>query len=214
MKLFALALALLSSTSAYACPRNQQQFICPGDPVVDMYNRAGRVRAVNPFQKVASYALNNGAIVSSDIENLALGMGCLEAFCVGDYVVDMYNRAGRVMAINPYSRVVAYQLTNGAIVSSDAENMLVGYGCTLGYCTKDEVVDMYNREGTIIALSPYQDVAAYRLNNGAIVSSDIQNLSNSKFCEDYGVQHRQHRRFPALPKHKYLSPSFPYYSKR
>lgn len=214
MKLLALALLVVSTTAAEACPRNQQQFICPGDPVVDQYNRAGRVRAVNPFQKVASYSLNNGAIVSADIPTLALGMGCLEAFCVGDFVVDQYNRAGRVTAINPYTRVVAYVLNNGAIVSADAETVLVGYGCTLGYCTKDEVVDQYNRAGTIVALSPYQDVAAYRLNNGAIVSADIQTLSNSKFCEDYGVQHRQHRRYPALPKHKYLSPSFPYYSKR
>ena len=214
MKLFAFVLALAATTSAHACPHNQQQFICPGDPVVDEYNRAGRVRAVNPFQKVASYSLGNGAIVSADIQTLALGMGCLEAFCVGDRVVDEYNRAGRVMAVNPYNRTVAYALGNGAIVSADASTMLVAYGCTLGYCVKDEVVDEYNRAGTIIALSPYQDVAAYSLGNGAIVSADIQTLSNSKFCEDYGVQHRKHRRYPALPKHKYLSPSFPYFSKR
>ena len=75
-------------------------------------------------------------------------------------------------------------------------------------------MDIYNRAVRVTAINPFSRVVAYVLNSGAIVSSDIQNLSNSKFCEDYGMQHRQHRRFPALPKHKYFSPSFPYYPKR
>lgn len=216
MKLFALALlSILSTTAAEAaCPHSRQQFICPGDPVVDQYNRPGQATAMNPFQKTVAYRLGSGSIASTDISNMSLGVGCLEAFCVGDQVVDQYNRPGIVVAVNPYQSSIAYRLGSGSIASTALENMLIGMGCNQSYCVGDGIVDQYNRPGLITALSPYNDMVGYRLGSGSTASTDIQNLSNTNFCEEYGESHRSRRRFPELPRNRYAAPDFKYYSRR
>ncbi len=215
MKLFyALALLVLSATTAEACEHTRQQFICPGDSVVDQYNRLGRVRGVNPFQQTASYQLQAGSLATDDISTLALGMGCLEAFCVNDRIVDQYNRAGIVIAVNPYSNTVAYRLTAGSIASDDISTLTVNYGCVMGYCVGDDIVDQYNRAGRIVAVSPYDSNVAYQLQAGSLATDSAETLSNSAFCADYGQQHRRMPRFTKLGKGRYVAPDFRWYSKR
>ena len=204
----------LFSTSALACPHSQQQFICPGDRIVDAYNREGTVVAVNPFQQTVSYHLDVGGTDSESVSDLALGAGCLEAFCVGDRIVDAYNRTGRVIAVNPYSGNVSYHLDVGGVDTEATTDLKVGYGCTMGYCVGDGIIDAYNRVGLIIALSPYDDSVAYHLSVGGVDSEAVTDLSNTKFCQDYGDQFRHMHRYPAMPSAKYRSSGFHYYDSR
>ncbi len=217
MKLFSLVLMFASISAAEACPHSRQQFICPGDPVVDQYNRDGIATAFNPSQQKVLYRLASGAgLDSTDISNLSLGYGCLEGFCIKDRVVDQYNRPGVVVAVNPYSNTVAYLLdSGGGIDSTNVQNLLIGFGCTAGFCVGDDVVDQFNREGRIVALSPYENKAAYNLRSGGgIDSTDISNFSSANFCAEYGEQIRRHRHYPEMPTKRYTASDFHYYSHR
>jgi serine protease inhibitor ecotin len=215
MKLLSLVL-MLSSTAAMACPHSQKQFICPGDSVVDSDNSAGIVTAINPFQHTAAYRIDRVGTYSAQIETLALAQGCLEAVCVGDTIYDSDNSAGTVVAINPFDNRVAYRIDRVGTYSADVSTLKVTYGCSLGYCVGDQIVDSDNSNGTIVALSPYDDNAAYRIDRVGTYAAQIETLSSTQYCAQYGDNHpaRRAKHYPSMPTSRYSAPSFHYYPTR
>jgi hypothetical protein len=210
----AATLLLLASTSAFACPHSVQQFICPGDRVVDHDAFQGRVIAVNRFEHMASVMLDSGAVENEEIQTLAVAAGCLEAFCMGDKVVDGDAFEGRVIAVNPNTRELAIMLDSGVVELEKTDLMTVSYGCTLGYCVGDTVIDADTFQGSVIALSPYKYTAAVMLDSGVIVNERVKSLSSTRTCDEYNNSQRSSDRYPIMPRARYLTPEFHYYSSR
>jgi len=216
MKVLSLVLMLSAPASAMACPHSRQQFVCPGDAIVDAGNNKGILTAVNPFQHTASYQAEYLGMLSAPIETLALAAGCLEALCVGDAIVDDANNKGIVAAVNPYNGTVAYEAEYLGMRSASVRTLKVARGCSLGYCVGDAIVDDANNKGIIIALSPYDDSAAYQAEYLGMLSAQIETLSSTQYCAEYGESHpaRQARHYPSLPTNRYAAPDFRYYQSR
>jgi preprotein translocase subunit YajC len=191
-----------------ACPHNQQQFMCPGDPVVDSSGYSGNVVAVNPFQKTV--AVNYGGAINSQypIQTVALGLGCFEGYCVGDSVVDSSGYPGKVSAVNPYNGNIA--INYGGTISSlyGLATVALGLGCDQGYCVGDQVVDSSGYAGTLVAINYANDMVA--INYGGTISSiyKIQTVSSTQFCATYGDADRSVPRFPVFDASLYISPDF------
>ena len=203
-----------SAASALACPHSIQQFICPGDSVVNAYGMAGTAVAVNPFQKTVAMRTSLGTIQQEKLVDIAIGEGCLEAFCIGDVVSNHYGMTGAIAAVNPYSGKVVLRTSLGTLQLEKLSDMLVAYGCNSGYCVGDRIVNKYGMEGVIYALSPYDNKAAMQTSLGTIQLENIEDLSSTNFCEAYGEQERGYSRYPGLPSDQYLAPSFHYYHRR
>ena len=216
MKFLTLVMMLSAPGAAMACQHNPAQFICPGDPVVDSSGNSGTVTAINPFQKTAAYNVPGLGTFNTTIPALALGLGCLEAVCVGDQVVDTSGNTGTAIAVNPYSSQVAYRVPGLGTFLSQLRAMKVSYGCALGYCVGDGVVDSSGNSGVLLALSPYDDTAAYRVPGLGTFETRIETLGNTKYCDQYGDDHpaRQAQHYPSMPSSRYSAPNFHYYPTR
>ena len=183
--LFAL-IVLTASPAAMACPHNLQQFICPGDPVVDSAGNPGTVDAVNPFQKTVAINYGGASDGQSSIETVALGVGCLAGFCVGDSVVDSAGNRGKVVAVNPYNNLLALNYGGASDGLSNVSTVALGMGCMLGYCVGDGVVDSAGNRGTIDAINYSNSNIAVNYGGASDGLSNIETLSSTNYCSTYG----------------------------
>lgn len=210
--IFLLASGVVYSGTASACPnRHHDNLICPGDPVVSSNGWVGNVLAINPRNHTAGirWTINSdGYSVNSrgtyNIDELAIGIGCVAGYCVEDKVVSVNGWEGTIIGVNPYNKKAGvrwHRNSDGYPVNSsgthDIDDLAIGLGCVAGYCVGDEVVSENGWEGTIIGVNPYNEKAGvrwYRNSDGYSVNSsgthNIRNLANAKFCEEYGEDYR------------------------
>jgi preprotein translocase subunit YajC len=218
MKLIAqfglISFLTLSAASALACPHSRQEFICPGDTVVDSSGYQGRVAAVNPFQKTAAVNYGGSTNENHEYANLALGVGCIDGVCVGDRVVDSSGYAGHVVGVNPYNDTLAINYGGSTSELHEVNDVALGQGCILGYCVGDKVVDSSGYSGEIIAVNFATGTAAVNYGGSTSELHEIQTLSTSVYCDKYGDSFRGMKRFPLAPVGKYLGPNFHYHSAR
>jgi len=213
-----LAAALLSPSQASACSRDEQQLICPGDRVVGTnYSTSkswgGRVQAVNPFRKTVSIHHDDGDLHTWDLDNVAIGVGCIQGYCVGDRAVGTnYSTSkswgGKIVAVNPYRQTVVIRHDDGDLHAWDLQNVAIGVGCIQGYCVGDGVVATnYSTSkswgGKIVAVNPVKGTVSIHHNDGDLHTWDLQNVANSEYCAEYGSSARKHRRFPFLDERSY-----------
>lgn len=205
----ALVVGLLGMQSlALACPHNQQMFMCPGDPVVDSGGTSGTVKAINPFKHTVSmYEPAYGRNYEYSIEQVALGVGCLEGYCVGDSVVDSGGTSGKIVAVNPYNRQIAmYEPAYGRNYLYSIDQVSLGLGCMEGYCVGDQVVDSGGTNGTIVGINRANGQAAvYEPSYGRNYVYGIRTLGSTNFCTTYGDMERAVRVYPEMRVEMYIT---------
>lgn len=211
-KLFINALSmfflLALSGAAQACPHSEQQFMCPGDPVVDQFGNSGTVAAINPFQKTVAVNYGGSSNNQYDMKTVALGLGCLEGYCVGDSVVDQFGNSGTVSAVNPYNGNVSVNYGGSTNNLYPVDTVALGMGCLQGYCVGDGVVDQFGNSGKIAAINYYNSQVA--INYGRAVNNlyNIQTVSTTAYCTTYGDAQRTVPRFPTIDINLYVSADF------
>lgn len=215
-KLFTLVtlLVLIYNHPALACPRDQQNLICTGDSVVKPNGWSGVVLGINNFKKTAAVRSSNKFSNSSrgtyKISDLAIGFGCVNGYCVGDKVTGdnptINGWRGTIIGVNPYLKkaAVKWHRSSDNIPTRlrgifEIRDLAIGLGCVMGYCVGDLVIDAKGWTGHIIGVNAAKKNAGVKWfrspDNISTQSSDttlIENLSNSKFCEDYDVKYRSH----------------------
>lgn len=211
--LVALGVLLFVNQQANAC-HTQQNFICPGDKVVDENGYIGRVSGVNPFQKTVSINYGGSSDNIKSISSTALGMGCLEGYCVGDFAVDENGYRGRIDAVNPYNRTVAINYGGSNDNIKNIESVALGIGCMFGYCVGDGVTDDNGYKGKIDSINRYRGTAGVNYGGSNDNIKRIQVLSSSHICEDYGSRARSVQVFPILIEARYPSAKFKYTAAR
>lgn len=201
-------LILVYSNQANACSRSQEKLFCPGDSVVDSYGYSGSVSGVNLFQQ--TLAINYGGSTDSirSIKSTAIGIGCLEGYCVGDFAVDDSGFRGRIDAINPYNRTVAIDYGGRSNGIKDIESVALGLGCMLGSCVGDFVTDGSGHRGSVDAINRFRGTAAVSYGGRSDSIKLIQSLSTSKFSATYGDDKRILNVFPIIIESRYPSLDF------
>lgn len=199
---------LISGAQANACPRSQERLICPGDKVVDNNGNVGVASGINPFQNQVSIDFGDSYDTIKNIKYTALGLGCLEGYCVGDFAVDNNGNRGRIDAVNPYNRTVALNYGGRYDEIKNIKSVALGIGCMMGYCVGDRVIDNNGNRGIIEAINSYTGQAAISYGGPYDTIKNIQYLASSKFCATYGDQERSVKVFPILIESKYISLDF------
>ena len=81
--------------------------ICVGDKVIDESGNRGRVDAVNPYNSMVAISYGGSADGLERVNTLALGMGCVLGYCVGDEVTDESGNRGVIDGVNRYNQTAA-----------------------------------------------------------------------------------------------------------
>lgn len=231
-KVFGIALIALSfgaAESAQAggeCERKGTSYICAGDTVYDVNDGwKGTVQGANPWtnQVTVTWVENGqGRYISRQTtaatpRTLAVDVGCLKRFCVGDRVYDVNDGwQGRIVGVNPY--------TNEAVINwnrnerrnyvdqrsaKSIERLALSRGCMHGFCVGDDVVDTSDGwRGRIVGI-PSEGRQAVILweRNGMnryveMVSAQFfHRLTATQFCAEYGpnVWQRSSERYMPYP---------------
>jgi hypothetical protein len=209
-----LGLLLTWTIQTQACPRSEQQFICPGDRVVSEINIEGTVVGVNIHRGEVAFKTSTGSTYTEPKETLSLGMGCLELYCVGDTVVSEINIVGKIIGVNPYTRSIAFKTTTGSVYTENIETVALGLGCVYGYCFDDTVISEINITGRVIAVNAYNGMVAYRTVTGSIYTDSYETLSTSAYCDTYGEYSRAQEVYPVVSSQKYSIKKLKYSAKR
>ena len=208
----------LSMQAAKACPRTENQLICPGDRVVAKNYQTGlswpgQAIAVNPYHNQVSVRHDDGDLATWNVSDVAVGVGCIQGYCVGDRAVGTNHQireswGGRIVGVNPFRQEIAIYQDDGDTVVWAIESVSLGLGCIEGYCVGDQVVATnYNTnmsyEGKIVGVNPFRREVAIYHTDGDLVAWNIENVSNSRYCADYGAEVRSHRRYPMVNEQGY-----------
>jgi hypothetical protein len=199
-------LILVSSVQAMACPRSANQLICPDDTIVSDDNIVGFVVGVNPFQgTVAFRSKSTGNIITRDKLSLALGIGCLEMYCVGDTIVSNDNIVGTILAVNPFQNTIAFQsYSSGNVITRPLESLSFDIGCIRGVCVGDTIISSDNITGLVLAVNPFYGTVAFRsYSSGNVITRQVETLSSTNYCDDYGHYSRTHIRYPFINEEAY-----------
>jgi hypothetical protein len=140
---------------AFACPRSEQQLICPGDRIADTNGYTGHVLGVNGEDHEASISYDAGyANAVLDLSSLAIQEGCIGSVCVGDRGTDNSGHQGRVIALNPNSFVAVFKYDSGANNGVIAlKDLALSMGCLENYCAGDTITDANGYLGKILAIN-------------------------------------------------------------
>jgi hypothetical protein len=208
--IFAIAAASVSlpSASAFACPRSADQLICPGDRIVSNDNIVGKVLGVNPFRRTIAFRSNLiGSTYTREKSTLALGLGCLEMYCVGDRIVSDDNIVGTILAVNPYQNTIAFRSNLiGSVYTRRLESLSLGLGCVRGVCVSDTIISADNINGTVLAVNPFSASVAFRSKStGSVYTRYSDTLSSAEYCDTYGNYQRSQQRFPLVDHDLYIS---------
>ena len=201
-------LILVSSIQANACPRSANQLICPGDTIVSSDNIVGTVMGVNPFQGNVAFRSTGGYTYTRDKQTLALGIGCLDMYCVGDRIVSSDSIVGTILAVNPYNRTVGFRSTGGYIYTRQIETLALGLGCVRGVCVDDTVISSDNITAKVLAVNPYNRTVGFRSTGGYIYTRQADSLSSSEYCDTYGQYPRTQQSFPLVNEKIYVDINF------
>lgn len=200
-------LILVSSIQANACPRSANQLICPGDTIVSNDNIVGTVRGVNPFQgNVAFRSNSSGSTYTRNKLSLALGLGCLEMYCVGDRIVSSDNIIGTILAVNPFQNTIAFRSnSSGSVYTRSLESLSLGMGCVRGVCVGDTIISSDNITAKVLAVNPFSRNVAFRSNlSGSVYTREADTLSSAEYCDTYGQYPRTHNRYPFINDKVYI----------
>lgn len=215
--LSSFAVLMVASQDSYACGRTYQQLICPGDTVVSADSVIGTVVGVNAYQgTVAFRSKATGNMFTRSKSTLALGLGCLEMFCVGDSVVSDDSVQGIILAVNPYDSTVAFQsVATGNVFVRQLQTLALGIGCVQGVCVADTVISSDNVEGIVLATNPFQNTVAFQSKaTGNVFVREATTLANAQYCDTYGEYSRSKQRYPFVNEKAYIDHRFKFAMKR
>ncbi|MBK8203570.1 MAG: hypothetical protein IPK68_15005 [Bdellovibrionales bacterium] len=184
--------ATMLSGYAHACHRSAEQLICPGDTVVSNDNIVGTVLGVNPFHgNIAFRSNSSGTTYTRSKMSLALGLGCLEMYCVGDQIVSSENIVGTILAVNLHQNSIAFRSHSfGYIYTRRLESLSLGLGCVRGICVGDTIISSDNINAKVLAVNPFSSAVAFRSNSsGNVYTRAADSLSSSEYCDSYGSYH-------------------------
>lgn len=220
-------LILVSSIQAIACPnRTADKLLCPGDTVYpyDFIRGSGSVIGVNPVQRKVSVRddLNGSTVYNYQINQVAIGTGCFENYCVGDKVFgnDFIRGDGRIVGVNPYTRsvVVRDNLNGSTLYNYKIDQIGVGFGCLDGFCVGDTVIadDFVRGSGTVVGVNPFSRRLFVRdnLNGSTLYQYTSDRLTTSAYCAEYGNYSRSIPTFPLLNDQDYLIPELKFREQR
>lgn len=202
-----VGLILGSAIQANACPRIANQLICPGDTVVSNDNIVGTVLGVNPYQgTVAFRSVVTGTVFTRNKQTLALGLGCLEMYCVGDRIVSNDNIVATILAVNPYQNTVAFRsVVTGTVFTRNLNTLALGLGCVRGICVDDKIISSDNIVGKVLAVNPFNGTIAFKSDiTGTVFTRSSQTLASSEYCDTYGSYPRSHNRYPFVNDKMYI----------
>ena len=147
MKLFAIALAVFTTTSsAFAC---QGPALCAGDRAIDADDNIGTVKAVYSNGKATIHFDNAGGQYVREVQDLGKGLPCVRHICRNDRVVDADENVGRVREVFSNGKAsVAFDNAGGLYVR-EVRDLKKGRRCVRHICTGSRVIDADDNVGTV-----------------------------------------------------------------